>query len=37
MIATAIFFLVVEACVLAIELLTANGYKLNGIEKGGEI
>ncbi len=26
----------VEACVLAIELLTANGYKLNGIEKGGE-
>lgn len=25
----------IEACVLAIELLTANGYKLNGIEKGG--
>lgn len=26
----------IEACILAIELLTANGYKLNGIEKGGE-
>lgn len=26
----------IEACVLAIDLLTANGYKLNGIEKGGE-
>ena len=26
----------IEACVLAIELLTANGYQLNGIEKGGE-
>lgn len=26
----------IEACVLAIELLAANGYKLNGIEKGGE-
>lgn len=25
----------IEACVLAVELLTANGYKLNGIEKGG--
>lgn len=25
----------IEACVLAIELLTANGYALNGIEKGG--
>ena len=24
----------IEACVLAIELLTANGYALNGIEKG---
>lgn len=26
----------IEACVKAIEWLTANGYKLNGIEKGGE-
>lgn len=26
----------IEACVLAIGLLAANGYKLNGIEKGGE-
>ena len=26
----------IEACVLAIELLIANGYELNGIEKGGE-
>lgn len=26
----------VEACVQLIEWLTANGYKLNGIEKGGE-
>lgn len=26
----------IEACVLAIELLAANGYQLNGIEKGGE-
>lgn len=26
----------IEACVLAIELLAANGYNLNGIEKGGE-
>lgn len=25
----------IEACVKAIEWLTANGYKLNGIEKGG--
>lgn len=26
----------IEACVKAIEWLTANGYQLNGIEKGGE-
>lgn len=26
----------IEACVQLIEWLTANGYKLNGIEKGGE-
>lgn len=25
----------IEACVLMVEKLTANGYKLNGIEKGG--
>lgn len=26
----------IEACVRMVEKLTANGYKLNGIEKGGE-
>lgn len=26
----------IGACVLAIELLAANGYQLNGIEKGGD-